>query len=194
MFSLIRILRTTLSRYWRAWRVERRNPGIHVSHPVLWDYDHPSAIEVGREVCIGAFTELAAFGASDSSIRSGGLRIGARTRIGCGCNIRACGGTVEIGSDCIIAQQVSLVAANHRILAGAIYRELPWDDRRHGVRVGNNVWIGAGVVVLPGCRIGDDAVVAAGSVVTRDIPSGELWGNIPARLMRRLDRSLSSGT
>lgn len=166
--------------------VERRNPGIHVSHPVLWDYDHPRAVEVGPGTCIGAFSELAAFRSPAPGSRPGGLRIGARTHIGSGCNIRACGGRIEIGEDCLIAQQVSLVAANHQILPDGVYRELPWDPERNGIQVGSNVWIGAGAVVLPGTSIGDGAIVAAGSVVTRDVPPREIWGNIPARFMRKV--------
>ena len=55
--------------------------------------------------------------------------------------------------------------------------------------VGNNVWFGAGVTVLPGVSIGDDSVIAAGSVVTRDIPSGVLAAGIPCRVLRKLNES-----
>ncbi len=184
---MIDIWRASASRCWRAWRVARRNPGILVSHPVLWDYDEVSAIEIAPGVCIGAFTELAVRARPDSSTVPGKLRIGPRTLIGSGGNIRACGGSVEIGADCIVAQQVSLVAANHQFRSGAIYRDLPWDESRHGVTLEDNVWIGAGAVILPGCRVGRNSIVAAGSVVTKDIPANEIWGHIPARLMRRLD-------
>jgi maltose O-acetyltransferase len=79
---------------------------------------------------------------------------------------------------------VSLIAANHEIRSGAIYRNLQWDSSRHGITIGSNVWLGAGVTILPGCSVGDNAIIAAGSVVTKDIPSDEIWGNIPARKMR----------
>jgi maltose O-acetyltransferase len=50
------------------------------------------------------------------------------------------------------------------------------------VRIGRNVWIGAGANILPGVTIGDDALIGAGSVVTRDVPSGAIAFGNPARL------------
>ena len=157
---------------------------MRANHPMVWDYDDLNRIQIGEEVYIGAFTEVAVISRSALSSIAGSLSIGARTQIGCGCNIRACGGEIKVGENCIIAQHVSLIAANHEYRAGAIYRDLPWDAKRHGIRIGTNVWIGAGVTVLPGCSIGDNAIVAAGSVVTKDIPANEIWGNIPATKMR----------
>jgi acetyltransferase-like isoleucine patch superfamily enzyme len=49
----------------------------------------------------------------------------------------------------------------------------------------DEVWIGARVVVLRGVRIGRGAVIAAGAVVTRDVPAGEIWGGVPAKFIRR---------
>lgn len=85
---------------------------------------------------------------------------------------------IEIGNDCQIGSGVQFLAADH-----------PRDPdlRKQGleygrpVRVGRNVWIGAGVLVLPGISIGDDAVVGAGSVVTRDVPPGVTVMGNPAR-------------
>ena len=52
------------------------------------------------------------------------------------------------------------------------------------VRIGDNVWIGAGSVILPGVTIGSDSVIGAGSVVTRDIPSGVVAFGNPCRVVR----------
>ena len=52
------------------------------------------------------------------------------------------------------------------------------------ITVGNNVWIGGNVAVLPGVTIGDDVVIGAGSVVTKDIPSGVLAAGNPCRVLR----------
>ncbi len=57
--------------------------------------------------------------------------------------------------------------------------QLPTDPPR----LGNGVWVGANVVVLRGVSIGDGAVIAAGAVVTRDVPDREIWGGVPARLI-----------
>ena len=55
------------------------------------------------------------------------------------------------------------------------------------VTVGNNVWFGASVTVLPGVSIGDDSIIAAGSVVSRDIPAGVLAAGVPCRVIRKLN-------
>jgi acetyltransferase-like isoleucine patch superfamily enzyme len=52
--------------------------------------------------------------------------------------------------------------------------------------IGEYVWLGVNVVVLAGVKIGDGAVLAAGSVVTKSVPSGQLWGGVPARLIREV--------
>lgn len=54
------------------------------------------------------------------------------------------------------------------------------------VRIGNNVWIGAGAVILPGITIGDDSVIGAGSVVTKDIPAGVVAVGNPCRVLREI--------
>lgn len=54
------------------------------------------------------------------------------------------------------------------------------------VVIGNDVWIGAHVTVLPGVTIGDNVVVAAGAVVTKDVPSNSIVGGVPARILRHL--------
>ena len=52
------------------------------------------------------------------------------------------------------------------------------------VRIGSNVWVGAGAVILPGVTIGDDTVIGAGSVVTKDIPAGVVAVGCPCRVLR----------
>ena len=52
--------------------------------------------------------------------------------------------------------------------------------------IGNNVWLGGGAKLLPGVTIGDGAIVAAGAVVTRDVPENTIVGGVPASIMRQL--------
>ncbi len=54
------------------------------------------------------------------------------------------------------------------------------------IRIGDNVWIGAGVIVLPGCRIGNNSVIAAGSVVCSDIPDNCMAAGVPAKVKKQL--------
>lgn len=91
------------------------------------------------------------------------------------------GAQVTFGDDVRIGPNCCFATANHALdpemrKAGCqIYQS---------ITVGNNVWFGAGVTVLPGVTIGDDSVIAAGSVVTRDIPAGVLAAGNPCRVLR----------
>jgi maltose O-acetyltransferase len=86
---------------------------------------------------------------------------------------------VAIGAGTQIGPAVQIYAADHPRDA---------DQRRAGVefgrpvRIGSNVWIGGGAIILPGITIGDDAVIGAGSVVTRDVPAGATAVGNPARV------------
>ncbi len=77
-----------------------------------------------------------------------------------------------------------IVPANHRIPPrGELIREAGFESRG-GVRIGRDVWIGAGCTILDGADIGDGVVVGAGSVVTGEIPAYEIWRGTPARRTR----------
>lgn len=88
---------------------------------------------------------------------------------------------VRIGNDVLIGPGAKLLAAGHDV-------EAPGFDETGGdIRIGNGCWIGAGAIVLAGVTIGDRSVVAAGSVVTRDVPGNVVVAGIPARIIRRRD-------
>ena len=55
------------------------------------------------------------------------------------------------------------------------------------IHIGQNVWIGAGAIILPGVTIGDNSVIAAGSVVTKDVPENSVFGGNPAKFMKYID-------
>jgi maltose O-acetyltransferase len=86
---------------------------------------------------------------------------------------------VVIGAGTQIGPAVQIYAADHPRDAGERRRGLEFG---RPVRIGANVWIGGGAIVLPGITIGDDAVVGAGSVVTRDVPAGATALGNPARI------------
>lgn len=96
------------------------------------------------------------------------------------------GGGVEIGNDSLIAAHVVITSETHDIDAigkGLLYRQT---RQTKSVIIGNNVWIGSGAVILPGITIGDNSVVAAGAVVTKDIEPNSLAVGVPARIVRSL--------
>ena len=93
------------------------------------------------------------------------------------------GAKVSIGDNAFIAPNVGIYTAGH---------PLDVEQRNRGleyalpVTIGHNVWIGAGVSILPGVMIGDNTVVGAGSVVTKDIPSNVLAVGNPCRVVKEI--------
>jgi acetyltransferase-like isoleucine patch superfamily enzyme len=111
-----------------------------------------------------------------------GLRVGTNSGWGVGCFINA-GGGVTIGNDVLIGPRVVIHSLNH------VYKDAKVPIRLQGhvakpVVIEDDVWIGAGAIILAGVRVGRGAVVGAGSVVTKDVPAfGVVVGN-PARFVR----------
>lgn len=93
------------------------------------------------------------------------------------------GNTIDIGDNVMFAPDCGLYAAGHpfdvELRNSGI--EYAWP-----IRIGNNVWIGGGTKIIGGVSIGDNVVIAAGSVVVRDIPSGVLAGGNPCKVIRKL--------
>ncbi|WP_029202196.1 sugar O-acetyltransferase [Ornithinimicrobium pekingense] len=90
---------------------------------------------------------------------------------------------VVIGDDVQIGPNVQLLTPTHPLEPGP--RRDKWEAARP-IRIGDNVWLGGGVIVLPGVTIGDNTVVGAGAVVTRDLPADVVAVGNPARVVRRL--------
>jgi carbonic anhydrase/acetyltransferase-like protein (isoleucine patch superfamily) len=88
---------------------------------------------------------------------------------------------IVIGAGTRIATRAALFAFDHGIAADRPVREQP--VRSLGIRVGEDVWIGAGAIVTDGVTIGDHAVIGAGAVVTRDVAPHAVVGGSPARLL-----------
>jgi maltose O-acetyltransferase len=90
---------------------------------------------------------------------------------------------ISVGDDTLIGPGVQLLCAAHPLEPGP--RRDRWESGEP-ITIGRNVWLGGGVIVCPGVSIGDDTVVGAGSVVTRDLPAGVLAVGNPARVIRSL--------
>jgi maltose O-acetyltransferase len=91
---------------------------------------------------------------------------------------------VRIGVACQLATNVQLLAATHPVEPKP--RREGWEYGRP-ITLGDNVWLGGGVIVCPGVTIGDDTVVGAGAVVTRDLPSQVVAAGSPARVLREIE-------
>jgi maltose O-acetyltransferase len=90
---------------------------------------------------------------------------------------------VSIGDDVQLGPNVQLLTATHPVEPGP--RRDKWEGSEPIV-IGDNVWLGGGVIVCPGVTIGADTVVGAGSVVTGDLPAGVLAVGSPARVLRSI--------
>lgn len=93
------------------------------------------------------------------------------------------GAKVTIGNNVFIAPNVGIYTAGHPLDAERRNQGLEY---AHPVTLGDNVWVGAGVNILPGVTIGSDAVIGAGAVVLKDVPDGVLVAGNPARVIRKI--------
>lgn len=99
---------------------------------------------------------------------------------------------VVIGNDCNFGPNVTIVTPIHPMVAGERKAMLTAEGEQKSlcyarpVHIGNNCWFGASVTVCPGVTIGDNCVIGAGSVVTRDIPADSFAAGVPCRVVRRI--------
>lgn len=106
------------------------------------------------------------------------ITIGKDVFINSGCHFQD-QGRIEIGDGALIGHNVVLATINHDLN--------PKENRKNhyaAIKIGAHVWIGSNATVLPGVTIGDYAVVAAGAVVTRDVPAMTVVGGVPAKVLK----------
>jgi maltose O-acetyltransferase len=111
------------------------------------------------------------------------IRVGARTFVNFGL-VALDVASITIGDDVQIGPNVQLLSATHPLEAGL--RRDKWESA-DPITIGDNVWLGGGVIVCPGVAIGVNSVVGAGAVVTEDLAPNVLAVGVPARPVRALD-------
>ena len=122
-----------------------------------------------------------------------------------GCELNACGGSLTIDSDCkfnknvslnasvaghisfgkncIVGQGVILRSSNH--ISSDVNIPIMYQGHESGcITIGDNVWIGAGAIILPNVKIGDGVIIGAGSVVTKSFTTNQVIGGVPAKLIK----------
>lgn len=106
------------------------------------------------------------------------ISIGQETYIGADCRLNA-GDRIDIGAHCAIASGCSIISWNHRVVERG--KDLDTSGKETApIEIGDGVWIGYDVVVLPGVTVGEGAVVGSGSIVTNDIPPFHVAVGAPA--------------
>lgn len=137
-------------------------------------------VVLGDHVLIGRGTRIECTGSLENLGR--GISIGNRSTFSNDCFFGAAGG-IEIGEDVVAGQFIRFHSENH-----------DFDDRNvlirkqgvshKGIKVGNNCWIGSGVVFLDGARLGDGCVVGANAVVSKEFPDNCVIAGVPAKILR----------
>jgi acetyltransferase-like isoleucine patch superfamily enzyme len=158
--------------------------GVSIDHTVMIRLNASSSLEIGKGTSIGAYTILDLL-PDPTGIKNtpSKIMIGKRVAINEFNNIRASGGEICIGDGCLLSQFVSIVGSNHSIYRDQFIRDQPWDKVKMGVTIEQDVWIGTHAVILPGTHIQRGVIVAAGAVVTEDIPEYSIVAGIPARVI-----------
>ncbi|HBK5435322.1 TPA: chorismate mutase [Enterococcus faecium] len=96
--------------------------------------------------------------------------------------------TIEIGDNCMFAPNVQLYTAKHPL--HPVKRNSGLEYAKP-IKIGNNVWLGGGVIVTPGVTLGDNVVVGAGSVVTKSFPDNVVIAGNPARIIKTVEEELT---
>jgi acetyltransferase-like isoleucine patch superfamily enzyme len=117
--------------------------------------------------------------------------IGDHVFLGRGCEFNICK-AITIGNHCAIASGCKFIDHDHGIPPiDQLIGPLPGPE--YPIRLEENVWLGANVIVLKGVTIGRGAIVGAGAVVVKDVPPFEIWGGVPARKLGQRPRSHEPG-
>lgn len=163
-------------------QLRKRFPSAFISRGCV--VKSPNLITIGAKTHIGCYTTLIVAEHPSSKELKCGLTIGSNTYIGEYNNIRAAGGQITIGNHCLISQHITIVCTNHQFSLGSRIDQQSWSTENSFVTIGDDVWIGANSVILPGVTIEDGAIIAAGSVVTKSVPSNAVVAGNPARILK----------
>lgn len=160
---------------------------------------HHKNFTVGKHVFLGDGVTIFARSADDSLVlgnevsinkdtiiemgHGGSLIIGARTTVQPRCQFSAFKGTIRIGEEVQIAPNCAFYPYNHGMSPGTPMKQQALLSKG-GITLEDDVWLGYGVIVLDGVRIGKGAVIGAGSVVNKDIPAGAIAVGVPARVVK----------
>lgn len=139
-------------------------------------------IHLGDNVTIGRFAMIRPSGYYGREPGMG-LYVGNRSSIGQNCFI-GCSGWIQIGNNVMMSPGVMLFAENHLFDR----TDMPMKDqgvRREPIIIEDDTWLASGSIILSGVRVGRGAIVAAGAIVTEDVPPGAIVGGVPAKVIGR---------
>lgn len=152
---------------------------VSIGSDVLLDAMGGNGITLSDCVTVDSHSQLRVSGVIRNS--GTGIQIGARSAVGAYNCIMGQGG-VEIGEDVLIGPNVTILSENHNFETADEPIRMQGESRQRTV-IEDDVWIGAGVVVLAGSHVGRGAVLAAGAVVRGNVDARTIVGGVPARLI-----------
>lgn len=124
------------------------------------------------------------------AIFSSKLSIGDNSGVGIDC---VCGGEVIIGNDVMMAPECVIISRNHEFSSIDIPMRLQGYKEAQPCVIGDDVWIGRRVMIMPGVSIGSHSIIAAGAVVTNDVPEYAIVGGVPAKVIKYRKNMENSG-
>jgi acetyltransferase-like isoleucine patch superfamily enzyme len=140
-----------------------------------------STLRFGDDVTICEGTMIRPSGHWGGNL-GGGVVMGNRSSIGAYSYI-GCAGSIEIGDDVMMGPRITIIAENHNF--ADVTRPMHEQGvNNRGVTLGNDIWVGTGVTILDGVTVGDHSIIAAGSVVTKDVQPFAIVAGVPARQLR----------
>lgn len=155
--------------------------GVNIGENVVIDALSKKGVIIGNNVRIGDYTRILCTG---SLKKLGvGFKIGDNCGIGDSCFFGSAGG-ISIGNDVIMGQNIRFHSENHNYEDTNIPIRMQGVSNK-GINVGNDCWIGAGVVILDGVSIGDGCVIGANTLVNKDIPDNYIAVGNPVRLIKK---------
>jgi acetyltransferase-like isoleucine patch superfamily enzyme len=161
--------------------------GFNVKVEIGEDFllENNSRMYLSKNSNIGKKVEIATYCSifSREEPTSGNLRIGNNVQIG-DFNIIDLTGNVEIGSDVALGPNCVIYSHEHDYRKNT--SKIAWKGELivASVKIEDGAWIGSGVTILPGVTIGKSAIIAAGSIITKNVPENTLWAGVPARQIK----------
>jgi acetyltransferase-like isoleucine patch superfamily enzyme len=168
-----------LGHRWRFWWLEEHRrilweKGTIVDGKALLSAKTDGRISIGKDCLIHAYAQLLS--------HQGVIKLGNRVTVNPYCILYGHGG-LEIGNNVLIASHTTFIPANHQFED----TQRPIRDQGEtckGIKLEDDIWIGTHVTILDGVTIGQGAIVAAGSVVNKDVPPYAIVGGVPARVLK----------
>ena len=161
-------------------------PEAYFARCIVVDVRDWSRVKIGRGTVVQDFCTITLMDDEsdlDFAVKSS-LVIGDHVFIGEYNNLRIGGGSLVIGNNVSVSEHITMVVSNHGMKRNELHQKQHWDKTRTGIIIEDDVWIGANSVILPGVTIKKGAVVGAGSVVTKDVPSYAVVCGNPARVIK----------